>query len=335
MLLSVLMVCVLVSVSTSTSVFNPDDPWETWKDFHGKTYSTQDEEKLRLKVWLQNVMKVTNHNVDFKLGKSSFSLALNYLADLTDEEFSNMYFGIKPSEEEIEDEGTVLVEEELMSKRPIPQSIDWRNTDRVTHVKNQKNCGSCYAFSALGAIEGQLTKHGLPLTSLSEQQIVDCAKGFGTYSCFGGRPIGVFKYIRKYGIMSQKSYPYKGKKQTCRYNQQLVVKKIQRFTHVRPKTEAALAKAVATIGPISVLVTSDTPDFRHYRKGILFDTGCTSRKPTDHGMLLVGFGEQHGKKYWILKNSWGNRWGDNGYVYLARDRGNHCKITSSAIYPVL
>ncbi|XP_042198116.1 procathepsin L-like [Callorhinchus milii] len=335
MLLSFLIVSVLVTVSISTRTFHPDDPWETWKNLFGKRYNTQDEEYLRLNIWLQNAMKVINHNVDFKLGKASFSLALNHLTDLTDEEFVNMYLGIRPSEEEIEDEETVLAEEEVENKTQLPRSIDWRNTDRVTHVKSQKRCGACYAFSALGAIEGQLTKNGLPLTSLSEQQIVDCAKGFTAYGCSGGRPSGAFKYIKKYGIMSQKNYPYKAKKGKCTYNKDLIVTKIKSFKQVKPKTEKALANAVATIGPISVLVTSNTNNFRHYKNGILYDTECTPRKPVDHGMLLVGFGEENGQKYWILKNSWGKRWGKNGYVYLARDRGNHCKIASAATYPVL
>uniref|UniRef100_A0A4W3JST0 Cathepsin L1-like n=1 Tax=Callorhinchus milii TaxID=7868 RepID=A0A4W3JST0_CALMI len=323
MLLSFLIVSVLVTVSISTRTFHPDDPWETWKNLFGKRYNTQDEEYLRLNIWLQNAMKVINHNVDFKLGKASFSLALNHLTDLTDEEFVNIDLGVGDG---------------LRSERQMDRDFGKHLIIKLRYfpLSSQKRCGACYAFSALGAIEGQLTKNGLPLTSLSEQQIVDCAKGFTAYGCSGGRPSGAFKYIKKYGIMSQKNYPYKAKVRVCvLYIYLHIYVRCERCCVIKPKTEKALGNAVATIGPISVLVTSNTNNFRHYKNGILYDTECTPRKPVDHGMLLVGFGEENGQKYWILKNSWGKRWGKNGYVYLARDRGNHCKIASAATYPVL
>lgn len=186
---------------------------------------------------------------------------------------------------------------------PAPESLNWTQKGAVTPVKHQGKCGSCYAFSAIGAIEGQLFRKTGKLLRLSEQQALDCSREFGNKGCDGGFPENVFKSIQAQGgICSEESYPYTAVESTCAIKNDFVATKTAGFTWIKPEDEDQLLKALVTVGPISVAIQAQTT-LKLYASGVYDDISCTS-KGLNHAVLLVGYGEENGKDYWLVKNSW-------------------------------
>ncbi|CAH1173504.1 unnamed protein product [Phaedon cochleariae] len=213
-----------------------------------------------------------------------------------------------------------------------PDSVDWIAKGAVLGVKNQGACGSCWAFSATGALEGQNAIKNKKLIGLSEQQLLDCSSSYGNGDCRrGGVMSFAFNYVKDHGIESEKDYPYKARKSQCRAVGSKSVLKIKGYKRVA-KTENDLINAVATIGPISVSL--DATYFHLYGGGIFDHKSCSTTAP-NHGVLVVGYGSQGDKDFWLIKNSWGGSWGEKGYIRMVRNKGNHCGIANGAVYPVL
>jgi len=216
-----------------------------------------------------------------------------------------------------------------------PASVDWRTKGYVTDVKNQKQCGSCWAFSATGSLEGQTFKKTQKLPSLSEQNLVDCSKKQGNKGCQGGLMNNAFTYIKvNDGIDTEMSYPYKGKNRKCEFKKADVGGTDTGFTNVKTGNEEDLQQAVATIGPISVAMDASHPSFQMYRSGVYSEKKCSSKR-LDHGVLAVGYGTEGSKDFWIVKNSWGPSWGMKGYFEMARNDKNMCGIATQASYPLV
>uniref|UniRef100_A0A8C5EVJ1 Cathepsin S-like n=1 Tax=Gouania willdenowi TaxID=441366 RepID=A0A8C5EVJ1_GOUWI len=213
----------------------------------------------------------------------------------------------------------------------LPDSLDWRDAGLVTPVKMQGSCGSCWAFSAVGALEGQLKKATGTLTSLSPQNLVDCSTQYGNNGCNGGFMASAFQYvIQNEGIDSDAAYPYDG--MVCRYNAKYRAANCTGYSFLPKGDEDALRIALATIGPISVAVDSSRPAFHFYRNGVYQDQTCTHN--VNHGMLLVGYGTENGQDYWLVKNSWGLKYGDKGYIKMVRNQ-NLCGIALFACFPAM
>jgi len=216
--------------------------------------------------------------------------------------------------------------------------VDWREKGYVTPVKNQERCGSCWAFSTTGSLEGQHFKKTQKLVSLSEQNLIDCSKKEGNKGCQGGLMDNAFKYIIKNkGIDTEQSYPYTGQNGfRCKFNEANVGATVSSFVDVKRGSESALAQAIAEIGPISVAMDAGHESFQHYRTGIYTERKCSSVK-LDHGVLAVGYGSdaETSGNYWIVKNSWGTMWGDKGYFKLAKDDKNMCGLATQPSYPVV
>ncbi|XP_044758258.1 procathepsin L-like [Coccinella septempunctata] len=210
-----------------------------------------------------------------------------------------------------------------------PLYIDWRNKSAVTGVKDQGMCGSSWSFSATGAIEGQLGLKG-NLFSLSEQNLIDCSPDSG---CRGGSPNIAFDYVRMNGIESEVSYPYIGADGSCAAESSSVVTKISKIVKISPNDEDALQDAIASVGPISVAIDA-TENLQRYKAGILDDNSCRN-DTQNHAVLVVGYGRENNTDYYIIKNSWGDDWGEQGYFRLTRNRNNMCGISSTASFPVL
>lgn len=214
----------------------------------------------------------------------------------------------------------------------LPIEFDWRDKAAVSSVKNQGKCGDCYAFSALGAIESQYLIHQGVELNLSPSQVVDCSYSEGNDGCDGGLQPDVFEYIKKYGIEDTKAYPYNAKDGVCMYNKTNVVLKIRDYKYVYPGIDK-LKQNLVNNGPISISMAASSLSFQLYKSGIYVNNNCYKNE-IDHAILLVGYGSSGDVDYWIIKNSWGTGWGEDGFGRIAID--TDCGISQAGgSYPIL
>uniref|UniRef100_A0A4W3KHJ8 Cathepsin L1-like n=1 Tax=Callorhinchus milii TaxID=7868 RepID=A0A4W3KHJ8_CALMI len=320
---------VFVLVKASTVSINPelDNEWLSWKSFHKKLYQeVRKDAAFRRNVWEQNLQYIEKHNTDYFMGKHTFAVGMNQFGDMTVEEFSNL-LNRRNTRQYNNKTCNIFTADD---KTDLPQSVDWRPKGYVTGVKDQKACGSCWAFCTTGVLEGQWFKKTGKLISLSEQYLMDCSQSVGNHGCNGGSSIHSLLFIKEKGINSEESYPYTAK--GCTYNESVAT--CQGVKMIRKNSERDLAAAVATVGPIAVGFDAGRASFMFYKSGIYYDEAC-SKTVMDHGLLVVGYGTEAGEPYWIVKNSWGVKWGNSGYFHTAKDKGNNCGIASYAHYPVV
>lgn len=305
--------------------------WHQWKSTHRRLYGTNEEEWRRA-VWEKNMRMIQLHNGEYSNGKHGFTMEMNAFGDMTNEEFRQLVNGYRHQKHR---KGRVF-QEPLMLQ--IPKAVDWREKGCVTPVKNQGQCGSCWAFSASGCLEGQMFLKTGKLVSLSEQNLVDCSHDQGNQGCNGGLMDFAFQYIKDNGgLDSEESYPYEAKDGSCKYRAEFAVANDTGYVDI-PQKEKALMKAVATVGPISVAMDASHPSLQFYSSGIYYEPNCSSQE-LDHGVLVVGYGfegtDSNKDKFWLVKNSWGREWGMDGYIKIAKDRNNHCGIATAASYPIV
>lgn len=280
-----------------------------------KTYANADIEAYRFGIFSENAKNVAGLNAR---NSKSWTAALNKMSDLTLDEFRSAYAnynGRRKSGNETFKAVTIA-------------DIDWRRKLVVTPVKdqNEDKCGACWAFAATGGTESAYAIKTQNLTSLSEQQLVDCSGSFGNQGCNGGFTYDALDYIKKDSLCTETSYPYTAKEGTCQKKCDASGTKITGYVNVPPANESALGEALA-LGPVTVAVYCDT--FRFYESGV-FDDTC-SDEVLDHAMLLIGSGTDQGKPYWIIKNSWGAAWGEEGYIRIIAGV-NECGISDAATY---
>jgi C1A family cysteine protease len=289
---------------------------------YNKKY-THDEFFPRYQIFKANYNKIRHHN----MGKSTYSMAVNEFADMTFEEFHSKMTGYNRV-----DRGVLRAANGPHESVTAPlAAVDWRKKNAVTPVKNQQQCGSCWSFSTTGSVEGAHAIKTGKLVSLSEQQLVDCSQAQGNQGCNGGLMDQGFQYIiTNGGITTEAAYPYTAQDGTCNTNVTAAAT-VKSFVDTTAGSETALLAAV-NIGPVSIAIEADQQCFQFYSGGILSDSGCGTT--LDHGVLLVGYGTDAGKDYWIVKNSWGASWGESGYIRLIRGQ-NECGLTQMASYPVV
>jgi len=209
----------------------------------------------------------------------------------------------------------------------LADEVNWVTKGAVTKVKNQGQCGSCWAFSTTGAVEGAEFLAGGQLESYSEQQLVDCSTSFGNMGCNGGLMDYAFKYIETNPLELEADYPYTARDGSCHYVKTKGVGKVKSYADVTPNQVAAL-KAAVTQQPVAIAIEADQSAFQMYTSGVI-TKGCGTQ--LDHGVLAVGYGTENGVDYFLVKNSWGAGWGDQGYVKIGTN--NVCGILMAASYP--
>merc|ERR1712215_527452 len=267
-----------------------DQAWEDYKLEFNKVY-TPEEEAMRYANWKKDSEEVDLHNAMYG---EEYKKGVNQFSDLTDEEFAEYYLtGYRMADKP--DNATIFVP----SNEPIPNDVDWRNQGMVTQVKNQGRCGSCYSFSATGALEGAWKKARGSLPNLSEQQIVDCSGRYGNHGCQGGRFQSCWRYIRDAGgDESEAAYPYVARQGWCRFNRGQAVAQVSGYQNCQRGDENGLASAIASVGPVSVAIDASRPGFRRYHGGVFYDPFCSSTR-MNHAVLAVGFGSEGGQDYYL------------------------------------
>ncbi|XP_072500826.1 cathepsin K isoform X1 [Notamacropus eugenii] len=305
-----------------------DTQWKLWKKSYGKEYNSKVDEISRRLIWEKNLKYISTHNLEFSLGLHTFELAMNHLGDMTSEEVVQNMTGLKVPLSRSQNNDTLYIPDQ---EGRTPDSIDYRKKGYVTPVKNQGQCGSCWAFSSVGALEGQLKKKTGKLLNLSPQNLVDCvSKNDG---CGGGYMTNAFQYVQENrGIDSEDAYPYIGQDENCMYNPTGKAAKCRGYREIPEGSEKALKRAVARVGPIAVAIDASLSSFQFYSKGVYYDKNCNSDN-LNHAVLAVGYGIQRGTKHWIVKNSWGEQWGNKGYILMARNKNNACGIANLASFP--
>jgi cathepsin L len=297
-----------------------------WRGIYNKTYYGETNLTKKLDNWLKNRDYIDKYNTI----NTHMTLELNEFADTNWMEWVNRRAANRRMME-------VELSEpmEMLSEPFLPESVDWRDKGVVTPIKNQQQCGSCWAFSAVGSIEGAHALKTGKLVSLSESQIVDCDVNGTDQGCSGGLMDGAFQYvINTSGIERESDYPYDPQDDPCVFNKSKIAVTITSYQDVKGG-EQGLKAAVAKHGPISVGIDAASASFQFYKNGVYYEPDCS---PTmlDHGVLVVGYGTtKNGTDYWIVKNSWGESWGDKGYIYMSRNRDNNCGIATQPSYPVV
>ncbi|XP_047968604.1 ervatamin-B-like [Salvia hispanica] len=301
---------------------------EKWMAEHGFSYENERVKETRYKIFKDNVMHIERHN---KKGEHTYQLGINKFADLTNEEFLAKYARSSvPSFKATSNQSSF----EYKGMKHVPHRLDWRNYNVVTAIENQVvnqgECGCCWAFSAVAAIESIVAIRSGKLTQLSEQHILDC--NYEHDGCDGGTIDHAFEFVRKNGgLASDIDYPYTAIQGKCSNNKPSSLSiNITGFSAVPPNNEKALLKTVAN-QPIAVYIDAST--LRFYKSGVL--TGkCGTR--LNHGVVIVGYGKEDGVKFWLVKNSWGTGWGENGYIKLKRKvhaKEGMCGIAMIPVYP--
>lgn len=299
---------------------------------------------MRMKTFLEREAEIAKHNEKFARGEESYSRGANLYSDMAAGEFGKFAFGVKL------EENKTLPMAPSIKRGPLPPAFDWREKGAVTSVKAQLNCGSCYAFAGTALLESFLiTKRNLTM-DISEQDAVDCSIGKypvntpdgpmkANLGCDGGWPSLVLKFYVENGLVEEKNYKYTSG--TTRVHGQcrrptptvrltgVVVK------HEMVNSEAHMAQLLCTKGPLYVSIAAGDDklgqtQFMELRQGIFDNNGAATNWQVNHGVVVVGYGSENGKDFWVVKNSWGTWWGENGFGRIRRGR-NMCRLLDQGV----
>jgi len=323
-----LLLITFLSAVVCATKFDLKKPCKTlfgqWLGVYKHKFTSSHDRQVKYKIFCENLKNIINlnrkHQAHYDLGphalipKHEFNKRLGHRAP-TDAELKRI--------PHLPTHKRTLLE----SLANAPASKDWRKNGKVTPVKNQGQCGSCWTFSTTGNVESAWMIAGHKELVLSEQQIVDCDTQDN--GCHGGWMGNAMEYIHKNGgLHTEAAYPYRAAKGKCRHPSGAVAT-VTSFYQL-PKSPTAIQQWVGTKGPVSIVVDADT--WQHYRSGVI---GGHCGATPNHGVLIVGYTTVKGAPVWIVKNSWGKAWGMNGYAYVHRGTDDACGIDNWAVTAVI
>jgi len=283
----------------------------------GKHYASS-EFQTRFKTFKSNLDFIDSWNAN----ADNHRVGVNKFADLSISEFTKLYMGLNVN--------VVPTSNKMGTGAETP--VNWTKAGAVTGVKDQGQCGSCWAFSATGSTEGAHFIKSGKLVSLSEQNLVDCSTAQGNQGCNGGLMTQAFDYIiSNKGDDTEASYPYHASDGTCKFIEKDVGATLSKYTNVNSGDESDLVAKIVE-GPTSVAIDASHSSFQLYQSGVYYEPACSASQ-LDHGVLAVGFDTDGAKPYYIVKNSWGVSWGQNGYIWMSRNVNNNCGIATMATIP--
>ncbi|KAL1200235.1 Germination-specific cysteine protease 1 [Cardamine amara subsp. amara] len=356
-ILSLLLLYVIVSIASGAeSITNnhlklPSDGWWRtdeevrsiylqWSAEHGKTNNNNNngiinEHEKRFNIFKDNLRFIDLHNENNK--NATYKLGLTKFTDLTNDEYRSLYLGARtePVRRIAKANNVNKKYTAAVDVGELPATVDWRQKGAVNPIKDQGSCGSCWAFSTAASVEGINKIVTGELISLSEQELVDCDTSYNQ-GCNGGLMDYAFQFIIKNGgLNTEQDYPYRGSDGKCNSIQKnSKVVSIDGYADVPTNDETALKKAIS-YQPVSVAIEAGGRVFQHYQSGI-FTGKCGT--DLDHAVVAVGYGSENGVDYWIVRNSWGLRWGEEGYIRMERNlaasKSGKCGIAVEASYPV-
>jgi cathepsin L len=293
--------------------------FQVWRVENHKFYPNAAEYGRRFAIFSDNLKRVA----EFNAAGHSFKVGMNYFADLESTEFVAQYTSAMPAFTEV---ATGI---HIPSGVRAPASVDWRTAGIVNAVKNQGQCGSCYAFGAMAAMEGSIAQATGKLWNLAEQQVVDCSGEFGNQGCNGGWHNAAMAYIAKYSAEPTSSYPYLAKAGTCAYSASKTVTKINKCITIGNSEPAVLDAAAQHV--VAIAIDASKWSFQMYKSGVYDEPTCSSTS-LDHAVAIIGYGADAGKDFWLVRNSWGTSWGIAGYIEMSRNKKNQCGISTKAYY---
>jgi KDEL-tailed cysteine endopeptidase len=310
---------------TSTSAL-PSTSQDSQRDFasflhlHGRTYCA-DSLPARHAVFRSSWSAIHRHNS--RQPAASYSLGITSNADLTPDEYRQQRLGYRRQASLV---SSPACNASLYADARVQPQLDWRTKGAVTAVKDQGRCGACWAFSATGMMEAALVISGADLVSLSEQELLDCVdNAYG-----GGFPMNAFLFSQANGLCSEAEYSYTGRPDDECHSECRPLATPALTACVQPNNETALLQAV-TLQPVSVAIAAPPHIFQHYTGGVIDDESCGQQ--IDHAVLIVGYGTDaaSGLPYWLIKNSWGERWGESGYARIVRGK-NMCGVATEPTF---
>jgi len=302
--------------------------FKTFETKYQKIYSF-DERKKRAQIFQENFMMIEEHNSE---SSKTWTMEINEHADMNFEEFRNARLMVGQ-----DCSATNTKKIDHVDLLDLPEWVDWRERGGVSPVKNQGHCGSCWTFSTTGCLESAHLIHHQKAFNLSEQQLVDCAQDFDNHGCNGGLPSHAFEYIHYIGGLEEESdYHYEAKDGLCEFNPSLAKATVREVFNITEGDEDQLAIAISYFNPVSIAFEV-VDDFRFYKEGVYSSDTCKAGPyDVNHAVLAVGFGtcKKFGTPFWIVKNSWGAEWGDEGFFKIERGV-NMCGVATCPSFPIV
>jgi len=323
----------LVLVIVNASFSQDNDLFKKFKSENNKIYSSPSEESERFKIFQSNLRKIETHNSQKGL---TWKMAVTQFADLTEEQFKNQVLGngyIRTPQN-----GKGKQRQEIEKSKQLPDQVDWRDAGVISEVKNQGSCGSCWAFATTAQIESYAAMNNVSLTKLSAQEVTTCTpnplKCGGTGGCRGSIPQLGYNYVQLFGLATNEDYPYwsgvTGLAGSCKYDVETrtPLVGISGYDTLAPNDMNAAMEHIANVGPLAI--ASDATRWQLYGHGVF--SGCDYQENINlnHAIQLVGYGtDEELGDYWLVRNSWGDFWGENGYIRMQRESEPVCGMDST------